>query len=401
MTGGDPILVGVDGGATKVSAWQVLVEPGPTFRLGDRHAEYAYRDLDGFDADFEPVDLAEQLRQREAGEPRPTEAEIRQGKVWIEAAARAVAETAGEGGGAVVKIGIGLPGLKTPDRRGLNAVANGPRIPDYCDRLESRLREMGIRLAAPIRELGSDADYCGIGEEYAADGAFRPVRNAYYLGGGTGVADALKLRGRVTPFDAVRDWIAKTWEMKDDEGESFEASTSARGIRALYARLSGEDPEELERRGVYLAQIARRAREGDRAARETVRIAGSRLAQILAERIETLAAGSSGGIGFVNPARAALRSDHPYLGERFDRLVLGQRLGEVWADPEAGAVYRESTLPALAERIVGCGRIGTEIKAHYPDAQGRFREERLVASSLREAPALGAAAAAWLADAGE
>ena len=127
-----------------------------------------------------------------------------------------------------------MPGMKTKDKHGISAIANGPRMPKYCQYIENKLEKNGIELLTPIDHLGSDADYCGLGEEFSSDGSFTNYKNSYYIGGGTGVADALKLNDKVTPFDQTKKWIAKTWEMKNDYGISMERYTSASGIQSIY-----------------------------------------------------------------------------------------------------------------------------------------------------------------------
>ena len=399
MSAAETILVGVDGGATKVSAWRVRAETPehPVFRLGEEHSEYAYARMDGFSPDFAPVDMQRQFADRDAGSIRPGRDEAAQGSTWVAAAARAIADVARAAGDGPVLVGIGLPGLKTADRRGLAVVANGPRIPDYCVHLESALKAAGTALISPVGELGSDADYCGIGEQYAADGAFRPVDNAYYLGGGTGVADAMKLGGRLVPFDEAKAWIAKTWEMCDEEGTSYERSISARGIQAMYARFSGTDEAELDRQRVFLLEIARRSLDGETAARRTVELAGARLATVVADRIETVFGGDAGQTQFVNPARPALETDHPWRSTVLDRVVLGQRLAQAWADPAAGAAYRDAALPFLARRLLVSRRLDDAARSLLLEDDGTMRANHIVPSLLREAPALGAGAAAWLA----
>ena len=69
--------------------------------------------------------------------------------------------------------------------------------------------------------------------------AFEDVENAYYLGGGTGAADALKLHGKLISFDKCKNWIAKTWEMSDKNGKSMEIYCSANGIQSIYGDLAG------------------------------------------------------------------------------------------------------------------------------------------------------------------
>lgn len=157
------MLIGVDGGASGVRVYEVIAtEDG--FALGPARAERTYGAAD-----------------------------------MVEAAATCIAEVAG---GRDVLCGICMPGLKTEDGRGIARMVNGPAIPDYLDRLEERL---GISVA----RLWSDGFASGVGEEVA--GLFRGVRNAYYLGGGTGIAECLKLDGRVRALDELE--LPRAWEL--------------------------------------------------------------------------------------------------------------------------------------------------------------------------------------------
>jgi hypothetical protein len=237
-------LIGIDGGATEVRTHHVVIEGSPpdaVFRLGEASASRTYERVVG----FRPVDPAEQFRQRGAVQLSPVEVE--QGRCYVRAACESVRDVARQLGQRRVLIGMGMPGLKTADGRGIEIINNGPRIPDFLDDLEQGLHDADLELAAPIFRLGSDADYCGMGEEYARDGMFRDVQNAYYLGGGTGLADAMKLMGRLVPFDEAKPWIQKAWQIPSSLGPTFEKLASAQGMSTVYANLLGESPSR--RRG--------------------------------------------------------------------------------------------------------------------------------------------------------
>ena len=75
-------------------------------------------------------------------------------------------------------------------------MANGPRMPEYLNYIESKINQS-------VYPLESDANMCVWGEEYALDGSLRNINNAYYLGGGTGTADGLKLKSKLVPFDQI------------------------------------------------------------------------------------------------------------------------------------------------------------------------------------------------------
>jgi len=385
------LLIGVDGGATKVSGWEIKPEGNHLFSLGALNEQRSYRDIPGFIADFIPVELPTQLQEWQSGNINPTDDETQQAAVYIEAAAQVIEALAARSKKDRILVGLGMPGLKTADKRGIAVVANGPRMINYARQLEERLAMKNIRFVQPIHQLGSDADYCGLGENYAADGLFRDVDNAYYLGGGTGVADALKLNGQLLPFDQTKNWLAKSWEMKSADDLSLEKYASAGGIQSIYANKAGIPLEELNEQSVYPPQIAQQASDGEQAAVETFRLVSAQLARLLYERISTLYVGWQGLFGFVNPQRAALQSDHPYRGTLLQRIILGQRLGELLELDAAQSVLRQPMLDSLQKLIDQSDALDENAKQHYSDVAAL-----IAVSRLREAPAVGAGVDAYL-----
>ena len=239
-------LIGIDAGATKVSGWIVNIEKDPlVFDLTEFHAQKKYSDFEGYDSSFNPVELPVQLKEMENNNFNLTENELKQGNCYVQACADVIEYLAKNTNNLPIIVGIGMPGLKTENKRGLSAVANGPRIPEYRDKVEQILEKKGVKLLAPIAHLGSDADYCGIGENHAKGGRFIGIYNAYYLGGGTGAADARKLRGEVIPLDKTKPWMAKTWELKNESDLSLERYASASGIQFIYSLKSGISTEEF------------------------------------------------------------------------------------------------------------------------------------------------------------
>ena len=88
----DILLIGIDGGATKVSGWQVISdEDNRTFKLGSFGSSKSYKEIPGFLAYFKPIAIPEQLSQRDAGNIRLTSAEEQQEVVYVEACARVIA----------------------------------------------------------------------------------------------------------------------------------------------------------------------------------------------------------------------------------------------------------------------------------------------------------------------
>jgi len=284
-----------------------------------------------------------------------------------------------------------MPGLKTNDKRGIAVVANGPRMTDYSDMLEKRLKSLDIDLAHPVDHLGSDADYCGIGENYSQEGLFRNFTDAYYLGGGTGVADAMKLNGELVTFDNSKDWIAKTWEMKSIEGISLERVTSVSGIQKTYAELAGKTIEELNSKNIYPLQISDLAKDGDKAAIKTYQIVNQNLALLLYERIVTLNKGWHKLFDFVNPNKPELTQEHPYRKKVFDVIVIGQRLGELFDYKTGAEIVKKPVLDMLNDLIQNSDILSDNVKSHYQNPDNIIKT-----SKLREAPALGAGIDAFL-----
>ena len=386
------LLLGIDGGATKVSGWEIHVDPDrQTFKLGEAQADRSYRDIPGHLPEFTPVPIPRQLKERDENAIKPTAEEEQQAAVYVEACAQVIEEIVKRTGNHQALVGLGMPGLKTPDRRGIGVVANGPRMIHYCRQLEERLQMADIRLITPIDHIGSDADYCGIGENYSDEGLFSDVVNAYYLGGGTGVADAMKLDGELVPFDATKEWMAKSWEMKADDGRSLERFASAGGIQSIYADLSGVDVAELNQKHIFPLQMAELAHQGDTVAKDTYALVVEKIARLLFERITTLYSGCQGVFEFLNPNRPALATKHEFMGKLWERIIIGQRLGEVLDSSAGKEVVRLPLIQKLQQLINSAGALDEKAKKHYRDIDNLIKT-----SKLREAPVIGAGIDAYL-----
>jgi predicted NBD/HSP70 family sugar kinase len=383
-------LIGIDGGATKVSGWIIeYFTENDLYVLSGHHSELPYSAIDGHKQNFTPVDIKSQLSQRETENLQISDDEHSQGQTYIEATADVIANLFMVGNKRPLLIGIGMPGLKTPDQRGINAIANGPRMPSYCSTLEDMLQSRGVKILAPIFRLGSDADYCGVGEYYAAEGSFQKTENAYYLGGGTGAADALILKGKLTAFDEVKSWMAKTWEMKNDYDLSFERYASASGLQYIYSRHSDISVESLNKSKIYPPQIAELACKGDLKAKNAFKEIAKYLSILIFDRIVTLHSGSSGIIDFVNPNRDPLKKNHPYLNEKFDKIIIGQRLGDLMSSDSGKEILTNPFINELSDLIANSETLSDEVKSYYLK-NDTFNPEILSFSKLREAPALGA-----------
>jgi len=379
----DILLIGIDGGATETKAHEVLVSGSwrnPKFQLGERSASRKYKML----SEFKPVDVAQQIKERNEGAPRLTPEEELQGKEYIISTAEAVEEIVQKVGRKNVLIGMGMPGLKTPDGRGINAINNGARTPDFLDQLEQRLRTAGLEPIAPVACLGSDADYCGIGEEYDTEGQFRRVKNAYYFGGGTGIADAMKLDGELVPFDHTKDWLQKAWQIASSLGPTYEKLIAAKAMNENFARMEKSTLDNYVKAGKF-AQVE--AMSGNPRAQFMMNLVALLLAELLFERMYTLHCGREKAC-YRGAAYMALKTDHPYRGKSFQRIVLGQRIGDIYADAQYRKVLRNPLHANLAASIQNFAP--PEMQDAYLK-NGKIKPGLIVASRLREAPAIGAA----------
>lgn len=387
------LLIGIDGGATKVSGWVInYTEKTQLFQISDINLQKKYSDYPDHNPGYVPVDIKTQLSEMNK-EIHLTKEEKQQGDIYMNATADVIIGLLKKFPGKNALIGIGMPGLKTVDKRGISAIANGPRMPGFSEFIELKIKEEKLTLGSPVAHLGSDADYCGLGEEYSTGGLFRDVENAYYLGGGTGVADALKLKGKLIPFDQAKSWIAKAWEMQCDKGISFERYASAAGMQFIYSRYSNIPVEELNNNHIYPPQILEKALSEDKAALDTINDVSIYIATLLYERITTIYSGWLGLFSFVNPARELPKKNHKFRGVLLDRIIIGQRLGDLLDDSKQTGLLWSRIIERLSELFNKNNE--NRLKKKYLQ-NGRFREDFIAISRLREAPAIGAGVDAWL-----
>ena len=379
-------LLGLDGGASKVRGWEIIpITNG--FDLEGTSIENRYQDHPKYLNDFSPVDLSQQLSEKASGKIDPQKDEIEYGQVITETISKTILDLVAKRAGKWV-IGIGFPGLKTRDKRGISVMANGPRIPDLASNIENILDCEKIDLIDCIHQLGSDADFCGIGENEGKGGYFRDIDNAYYIGVGTGVADALKLHGQLVPFDHINDWLGKSWEMEIN-GSSIDSLLSVHGIQKQYSIVAGIHIHELSKNGLYAQQILEKAQNNDKQAIETLAETGKNLGKLFFERIETIACGWKKRFNFVDPSRKDLTPTHDYIGTCLERGIIGQRLGVLLQqDMESRIIWQEleSTFSLMIENT-----------DHLPETfKSSFNPKTFFRiSNLRDAPALGAGISAW------
>ena len=387
------IIIGIDGGATKVSGWIIeYSRESSLFQLTNKNVQKKYSDYPGFNPAYKPVDIKIQLEEM-SSEVFLTEDEVNQGNIYMTAASDVVTGLIKKFPDRNAIVGIGMPGLKTKNRRGIIALANGPRMPEYSGFIETQLQKSGLSLLSPIAHLGSDADYCGLGEEYSENGLFKDVQNAYYLGGGTGVADAMKLHGELVPFDNAKTWIAKAWEMKSDRNLSLERYASAGGIQSVFSGYSGIPVEELNKKKIYPLQILEKALRNDKPALAAINDISLYIAKLLFERITTIYSGWSGFFSFVNPEKKISQIHHNYKGTILDRIIIGQRLGDLLKESKTTPFLWNQIHDHLS--VLFRSMDERKLSGHYMK-NGEFNMDIITISKLREAPAIGAGVDAYL-----
>ena len=320
------IIIGIDGGGSKVSAGIIESKDISTFTIKSLSQQY-YNERSEFNSDFSPVAMDIQLNEYNTEEYNVTNDEVLQGNAIIESFHNSIINLNID---KPILMGIGMVGLKTKDLRGIGAIANGPRIPKFCIQLENVLHKSNIHLYKPIQYIGSDADNCGIGEEYGKDGLFKDIQNGYYIGGGTGTADALKLKNELIPFDSISSWIAKSWEILNENNISMEQYTSLKGIQSIYSNYSEIPINELCNESIYANEIFSRALKNEQAALLTCADITKYMSTLIVERVETIFSGWQNKFELLNPKHSLLINNHPYKNNLLERIIIGQGLGKLF-----------------------------------------------------------------------
>lgn len=347
------VLVGVDLGGSGFRVRRARVTCPEPLEL-----EAAGEGVEGaWPRGFEPVPLEEQLLELEVGGMRLADAETRAARDRIGLLARAIVRGLGRPEpGAPALVGIAAPGLRLHGERGLGVVRNGPRIPDLCARLEQRLQEHQVALARPLW-IASDGLAQAAAERHARGGLLRELQCGSALAGGSGLAEAFVVAGRLRALDELGG-MERAWQMRDARGLSFEDRIAPGRVNARWEELA----RELGLDGRERVESA--AARGVGEARALLADLTRALAQLVRRRAQEL-------------ERAA-------PAETLERVVLGGALARMLARPE-GRTWCASIEAALAE----------EFSAERAAERGR-RAPAFALSVLEHAPALGALALALL-----
>ena len=334
-------VLAIDAGATKVSGAIVDKINKNTFKLDEAAIEIQYRDHPNFNDSFTTTNLMDQYQNLKI-----SELEVQQGNLYMDCVVDLINHFTSK---ASLKIGIATAGIKDINNRGITIMANGPRMPGYLNYLESKINQS-------IYPLESDANMCVWGEEYAQDGSLRNIDNAYYLGGGTGTADGLKLKNKLIPFDHITSWIAKTIELKTSNGDSLENYTSMSGINKLINRLTSHD-------------------------------IGKIISELLFERISTIYSGWNNQYQIDR----SIVSIHPYTNILLDQIIIGQKLSTFLQSKIGNGIYNSIILGLKHQ----CSKANPIVKAHFIKDEN-FIPKRILLSKLREAPIIGMGAKVWM-----
>ena len=334
-------VLAIDAGATKVSGAIVDKINNNTFNIDEAAIEIQYSDHPNFNENFTTPNLNNQYQNIKI-----SDLEIQQGNVYMDCIINLIKHFSSK---KPLKIGIATAGIKDVNNRGITIMANGPRMPEYLNYIESKINQS-------VYPLESDANMCVWGEEYALNGSLRNINNAYYLGGGTGTADGLKLKSKLIPFDQISSWMAKTIEMKTINGESLENYTSMSGVNKLINRLTSHD-------------------------------IGIIISELLFERISTIYSGWNDQYQIDR----SIISTHPYINILLDQIIIGQRLS-IFLQSKIGNDIYNSIVSGLKDQ---CSKANPVIKAHFIKDE-KFITKRILLSKLREAPIIGMGAKVWM-----
>jgi len=332
-------VIGIDGGASKAAGAVVTRIDNKTFKIHGDIIEESYSDQKNFIHDFKPLNL-----QIQKNKSPLSSGEVKQGKAYIKTIISIIEKLIPEDN---ALISIAMPGIKTRDMQGIDIMANGPRIPNLNRQITDYFGK-----SIKIINLQSDAEMCVWGEEFSENGCFRNINNACYIGGGTGIADGLKLNNQIYSLEKASSWIAKCWELKLKNGNSLESLISMPGIN-----------EEKNSRD----QIA------------------VNLGLFFFERVLTI---HSGWRNIFNIDRS-LSNTHSYIGLVVDKIVIGQRLAE-YLDSALG----KKILNKAKDVFLGyCNEEGGHLSMRFTQ---KNIDDKIILSKLRESPIIGLGAKAWL-----
>jgi predicted NBD/HSP70 family sugar kinase len=219
----NPLLLGLDGGATKILAQTCTIDPRSSLIIPkEEYHESNYRDSHKFNSGFIPIDLAQQKKEAKENNYSFSDQEINQSASVIETIVKVIESSAKEK--TISKVGLCFPGIKTANYDGISIMANGPRNINMLSMINKMLKPKLDRKIS-IKTIYNDSECCVIGEWKSSIGKLRDCKNAIYVGGGTGIADGIILNNKIVDKD-----IERSWELIMPSGESVEQCLSLGGM---------------------------------------------------------------------------------------------------------------------------------------------------------------------------
>ena len=139
----------------RVSAWIIdFSVQGSSYTLSALNSVIKYSSINGYKHTFSPVSVAEQIVQRDEGKIKISDDERTQGNAYIISVVKAIIDLTKSTNEQPILLGIGKPGLKTTDLRGINVIANGPRMISYCNQIERELADRGYYAGSSNCQVG-------------------------------------------------------------------------------------------------------------------------------------------------------------------------------------------------------------------------------------------------------
>ena len=292
----NPLLLGIDGGATKVLAQTSTIDPRSSLIIPkEEHHESNYRDSLGFDSGFIPIDLAQQKKEAKENNYSFSDQEINQSSSVIETIVKVILSSVKEK--KITQVGLCFPGIKTSDYDGISIMANGPRNINMLSMINKMLKPK-LDNSISIKTIYDDSECCVIGEWKSSIGKLRDCKNAIYIGGGTGIADGIILNNKIVGRD-----IEKSWELIMPNGESVEQCLSLGGMLNQWNK-------EKEKSIKAIISLFDHAISGDNFANNIIEKAAKAFAFLIDKRIEFFQSHNT----------------------KPEKIVIGQRLGNIVSD---------------------------------------------------------------------
>ena len=289
----NPLLLGLDGGATKILAQTCTIDPRSSLIIPkEEYHESDYRDSHKFNSGFIPIDLAQQKKEAKENNYSFSDQEINQSASVIETIVKVIESSAKEK--TISKVGLCFPGIKTANYDGISIMANGPRNINMLSMINKMLKPK-LDSKISIKSIYDDSECCVIGEWKSSIGKLRDCENAIYVGGGTGIADGIILNNKIVDKD-----IERSWELIMPSGESVEQCLSLGGMLSQWNK-------EKEKSIKAIISLFDHAISGDNFANNIIEKAAKAFDFLIDKRIEFFQSHNS----------------------KPEKIVIGQRLGNL------------------------------------------------------------------------